>query len=205
MLQGLLHWSSRALPCPYQIFLVHGTRLVLRGRSSWLLKTYWEIVKVDRRSTLGCHCRPRATCPASTRSNRGPRTERTALGKKKGVLCEIRALLMVIGPPYDCWVTFNDRADLIVSYCIRRPTTPTGTFEARVFQTIPIFFLFHCFFSLPKNALSLKIMLEMFPWIGSRGILSWGDINVVEICLAIFFYSLFFGRGLSWKFIRGIH
>lgn len=134
-----------------------------------------------------------------------PADRENGSGEKKGVLCEIRALLMVIGPPYDCWVTFNDRADLIVSYCIRRPTTPTGTFEARVFQTIPIFFLSHCFFSLPKNALSLKIMLEMFPWIGSRGILSWGDINVVEVCLAIFFYFFFFGRGLSWKFVRGKH
>lgn len=52
---------------------------------------------------------------------------------------------MVIGPPYDCRVTFDDRADLIVSYCIRRPTTLTGTFEARVFQTIPTSFFFFSF------------------------------------------------------------
>lgn len=63
---------------------------------------------------------------------------------------------MVIGPPYDCRVTFDDRTDLIVFYCIRRPTTPTGTFEARVFQTIPIFFPFSFFFF-------LSFFLSSFP------------------------------------------
>lgn len=76
------------------------------------------------------------------------RGQRERYRGKKGALCEIRALLMVIGPPYDCRVTFDDRTDLIVFYCIRRPTTPTGTLEARVFQTIPIFSLFHPFSSL---------------------------------------------------------
>lgn len=77
---------------------------------------------------------------------------------------------MVIGPPYDCWVTFDDRTDLIVFYCIRRPTTPTyGTFEARVFQTIPIFFLFHPFLPNGEHATILKrTTLETFPGIGSR-------------------------------------
>lgn len=84
--------------------------------------------------------------PASTEEQPWPADRGNGIGEKKGALCEIRALLMVIGPPYDCRVTFDDRTDLIVFYCIRRPTTPTGTFEARVFQTIPIFFLFHPFF-----------------------------------------------------------
>lgn len=108
--------------------------------------------------------------PASTRSNRGPRTEGTRYRGKKGALCEIRALLMVIGPPYDCRVTFDDRTDLIVFYCIRRPTTPTGTFEARVFQ---FFFPFSSFFSFSSFLLPVfqtesarfETTLETFPGI----------------------------------------
>lgn len=96
--------------------------------------------------------------PASTEEQPWPADRGNGIGEKKGALCEIRALLMVIGPPYDCRVTFDDRTDLIVFYCIRRPTTPTGTFEARVFQTIPIFFffLFHPFFF-------LSFFLSSFP------------------------------------------
>lgn len=77
---------------------------------------------------------------------------------------------MVIGPPYDCRVTFDDRTDLIVFYCIRRPTTPTGTFEARVFQ---FFFPFSSFFSFSSFLLPVfqtesarfETTLETFPGI----------------------------------------
>lgn len=134
-------------------------------------------MKVDRRSTLGCHCRPRATPSGIHGGATVARGQRERYRGKKGALCEIRALLMVIGPPYDCRVTFDDRTDLIVFYCIRRPTTPTGTLEARVFQTIPIFFPFSSFFfpssfllSFQTESASFKTTLEMeFPGIGIRG------------------------------------
>ena len=87
-------------------------------------------------------------------------------GKRNRVLCEIRALLMVIGPPYDCRVTFDDRADLIVSYCIRRPTTLTGTFEARVFQTIPTSFFLLLLLFRRRERHELEITLKIFPRIG---------------------------------------
>ena len=111
--------------------------------------------------------------PASTEEQPWPADRGNGIGEKKGALCEIRALLMVIGPPYDCRVTFDDRTDLIVFYCIRRPTTPTGTFEARVFQTIPIFFPFSpVFFFFTKSSLRKVQYYAHFKSFSPRGIRS---------------------------------
>lgn len=104
---------------------------------------------------------------------------------------------MVIGPPYDCRVTFDDRTDLIVFYCIRRPTTPTGTFEARVFQ---FFFPFSSFFSFSSFLLPVfqtesarfETTLETFPGIGSREFIFIKEIVTIafEICRFLPLFSL---------------
>lgn len=46
---------------------------------------------------------------------------------------------MVIGPPYDCWVTFGYTADLIVFYCIKEANDSVRDSGARVLETGPIF------------------------------------------------------------------
>lgn len=126
-----------------------------------------------------------------------PADRENGSGEKKGVLCEIRALLMVIGPPYDCWVTFNDRADLIVSYCIRRPTTPTGTFEARVFQTIPNFFLSHCFFFPVEECVELENYVGNVSMNWFTGDSFMGRYQRRGNLSYDFLLFSFFGRGLS--------